>query len=61
LVTFVLDAPEVICLRELIRLRVREEVARYNAPPTPRFHGLIRPEEAEGRPERIVDTATLTH
>jgi hypothetical protein len=32
---------------ELIRLRVREEVARYNARPTERFHGLVRPIAAE--------------
>jgi hypothetical protein len=45
--SLVLDAPDAISLRELIRLRVREEVARYNAQPTDRFHGLVRPTEAE--------------
>jgi hypothetical protein len=34
-------------LRDLIRTRVREEVARYNAGPTERFNGLVRPDGAE--------------
>jgi hypothetical protein len=34
-------------LRDLIRTRVREEVARYNAAPTERFNGLVRPGGAE--------------
>jgi hypothetical protein len=42
-----LDVPGVITIRELIRLRVREEVARYNAQPTQRFNGLVRPADAE--------------
>jgi hypothetical protein len=59
--TMELDVPAVITLRELIRLRVREEVARYNAQPTERFRGLVRPLDAEedlngyrlSRPHRI--------
>jgi hypothetical protein len=43
----VLDVPDVISLRDLIRLRVREEVARYNAQPTDHFRGLVRPAGAE--------------
>jgi hypothetical protein len=39
--------PERMTVRELIRLRVREEVARYNARPSDRFHGLVRPDDAE--------------
>jgi hypothetical protein len=39
--------PENISARELVRLRVREEVARYNANPTARFNGLVRPVDAE--------------
>ncbi|MGW3242380.1 hypothetical protein [Streptomyces sp. NPDC001070] len=39
--------PERMTVRELIRLRVREEVARHNARPTDRFHGLVRPDDAE--------------
>ncbi|WP_283138850.1 hypothetical protein [Rhizohabitans arisaemae] len=41
------DLPESISARELVRLRVREEVARYNADPTARFTGLVRPVDAE--------------
>ncbi|MEU4696581.1 hypothetical protein [Nonomuraea dietziae] len=26
---------------------MREEVARYNAAPSPRFHGLVKPSDAE--------------
>lgn len=39
--------PERMTVRELIRLRVREEVARHNAHPTDRFNGLVRPDDAE--------------
>jgi len=41
------DVPTHITARELIRLRVREEVARYNAALGPVFRGLVRPGEAE--------------
>jgi hypothetical protein len=39
--------PSPVTLRELIRFRVREEVARYNANPAPRFNGLVQPVDAE--------------
>lgn len=39
--------PSPVSLRELIRFRVREEVASYNANPVPRFNGLVQPGEAE--------------
>ncbi|GAA0911916.1 hypothetical protein [Nonomuraea longicatena] len=39
--------PERISARELVRLRVREEVARYNAAPSHHFNGLVRPTDAE--------------
>jgi hypothetical protein len=39
--------PESLTARELIRLRVREEVARYNVAPAPRFRGLVQPAGAE--------------
>ncbi|MFB4309085.1 hypothetical protein [Actinomadura sp. GTD37] len=39
--------PERMTVRELIRLRVREEVARHNARPSDRFNGLVRPDGAE--------------
>ena len=42
-----LDVPSPVKLRELIRHRVREEVARYNANPVPRFAGLVQPTDAE--------------
>lgn len=41
--------PSPITLRELIRLRVREEVAAHNARPNSRFHGLVQPSETEAR------------
>jgi hypothetical protein len=41
------DVPSPVRLRELIRHRVREEVARYNANPAPRFNGLVQPSDAE--------------
>ncbi|WP_306190962.1 hypothetical protein [Streptomyces sp. MK5] len=39
--------PDRMTIRELIRLRVREEVARHNARPSDRFNGLVRPDDAE--------------
>ncbi|WP_225839316.1 hypothetical protein [Streptomyces sp. NK08204] len=39
--------PERMTVRELIRLRVREEVTRYNSGPSNRFNGLVRPDDAE--------------
>ncbi|MET7420096.1 hypothetical protein [Dactylosporangium sp. NPDC005555] len=42
-----LDVSGPVRLRELIRLRVREEVARFNARPVERFQGLVRPTAAE--------------
>ncbi len=41
------DVPDAITVRDLVRLRVREEVARYNAAPTARFQGLVGPLDAE--------------
>jgi hypothetical protein len=37
-------------LRDLIRTRVRDEVARYNAGPTDVFNGLVMPEGARPTP-----------
>lgn len=39
--------PESLTVRELIRLRVREEVARHNAAPSRHFNGLVQPDDAE--------------
>ena len=41
------DVPSPITLRELIRLRVREEVAAHNGSERPRFNGLVEPSERE--------------
>lgn len=41
------DLPSRISVGELISLRVREEVARYNAAPARRFQGLVKPTDAE--------------
>ncbi|MEV4358701.1 hypothetical protein AB0L65_49590 [Nonomuraea sp. NPDC052116] len=41
------ELPERISARELVRLRVREEVARYNASPSHHFRGLVKPTDAE--------------
>ncbi|WP_433182566.1 hypothetical protein [Actinoallomurus sp. CA-150999] len=41
------DLPDQITVRDLIRTRVREEVARHNARPSRHFHGLVRPDDAE--------------
>jgi hypothetical protein len=40
------DVPDRLTLKDLIRLRVREEVARYNLRPAERFVGLVQPEGA---------------
>jgi hypothetical protein len=39
--------PSLLTLRDLIRFRVREEVARHNANPVPPLSGLVRPSDAE--------------
>jgi hypothetical protein len=39
--------PSPLTLRDLIRFRVREEVARHNASLAPRFNGLVQPLDAE--------------
>ena len=44
------DVPDSLTVRELVRLRVREEVARYNAAPTGHFAGLVRPADAAETP-----------
>jgi hypothetical protein len=42
-----LDLPTTITARELLRLRVREEVARYNAAKPEFYRGLVQPTDAE--------------
>ena len=41
------DVPDRITVREIVRLRVREEVARHNAAPDRHFRGLVQPRDAE--------------
>jgi hypothetical protein len=41
------DIPAALTLRELIRTRVREEVARVNADPGREFRTLVEPTDAE--------------
>ena len=41
------DLPDQVTVRELVRLRVREEVARHNASPDRHFRGLVQPTDAE--------------
>jgi hypothetical protein len=49
------DIPSAITVRDLIRTRVREEVARHNAEPARAFAGLVMPEGAEpGRDRYLV-------
>jgi hypothetical protein len=40
------DLPDRITIRDLIRTRVRDEVARYNLKPAPTFRGLVAPDGA---------------
>jgi hypothetical protein len=41
------DVPNPVLLRDLIRHRVREEVARFNARPSRHFNGLVQPTGSE--------------
>jgi len=41
------DLPDRMTLRDIIRIRVREEVARYNLKPLERFTGLVQPDGAQ--------------
>jgi hypothetical protein len=45
------DLPDEITVRELLRLRVREEVARFNAAGDGVFRGLVRPADAAETPD----------
>lgn len=42
-----LELPERTTLRDLIRTRVRDEVASYNLAPGTNFNGLVSPVDAE--------------
>lgn len=41
------NVPSPVLLRDLIRYRVREEVARFNSRPGPHFNGLVQPADSE--------------
>jgi hypothetical protein len=41
------DLPTTISARDLVRLRVREEVARFNASQSDFFRGLVQPTDTE--------------
>lgn len=55
------DLPDTISARDLVRLRVREEVARHNLAAPARFRGLVQPTPAEAllngdpAPRRLLD------
>lgn len=49
--TTLLDVPDRMTVREIVRHRVREEVARHNASPERIFRGLVQPTDAE----RVLD------
>lgn len=48
------DVQDEISARELLRLRVREEVARFNATSTEVFRGLVRPADSRETPDGFV-------
>ncbi|MFJ8541245.1 hypothetical protein ACIRFH_04350 [Streptomyces sp. NPDC093586] len=59
--------PDRMTVRELIGLRVHEEVTRHNTRPGDHFNGLVRPEGAEQTPHgyhfprpRLIDAARQT-
>jgi len=41
------DVPSTVSVRDLVRFRVREEVARHNSEPSPVFRGLVQPADSE--------------
>jgi hypothetical protein len=41
------EVPDSVTARELVRLRVREEVARFNAADSDVFRGLVQPTDTE--------------
>lgn len=47
------DLPDLVTARELVRLRVREEAARFNAAGGELFRGLVRPAAASETPQGV--------
>jgi hypothetical protein len=44
--TRVVDLPDEVSVRDVVRTRIRGEVAAYNADPGPVFRGLVQPADA---------------
>ncbi len=44
--TRVADLPDEVSVRDLVRTRIRDEVAAYNADPGPVYRGLVQPADA---------------
>ncbi len=44
--TRVADLPEEVSVRDVVRTRIRDEVAAYNTDPGPVFRGLVQPADA---------------
>jgi len=44
--TRVADLPDEVSVRDVVRTRIRSEVAAYNADPGPMFRGLVQPADA---------------
>jgi hypothetical protein len=42
----VADLPDEVSVRDVVRTRIRDEVAAYNADPGPVFRGLVQPADA---------------
>jgi hypothetical protein len=42
----VTDLPEEVSVRDVVRTRIRDEVAAYNVDPGPVFRGLVQPADA---------------
>lgn len=44
--TRIVDLPDEVSVRDVVRTRIRGEVAAYNDDPGPVFHGLVQPADA---------------
>jgi hypothetical protein len=55
--SFQLDLPQSCTLRELIRFRVREDVAKHNVARSPVFQGLAHKQGASQRDESVSEYA----
>lgn len=59
------DLPGAVTVGELLRIRVRDDVARYNADPGPVFRGLVQPADSvrhsDGHHMRMPRTLDADH